>query len=67
MRIAAESKNVEQDLNDAVSKGYFTSKEARQVYNEIYSMQTGLNQTKGTVIMPGNIETAADLLNQEKS
>jgi len=66
LRIASESTNIEKDLNEAVNKGYITRKEAAQVYAEVYSMQTGLNQTKGTVIMPGNIENAASLLTQRE-
>lgn len=66
LRIAAASTNIENDLNEAVLNGNMTRNQAVEVYNEVYSMQAGLNQTKGSVVMSGNIEQAASLLQQRE-
>ena len=66
LRIAAASSNIEQDLNNMVLNGDMSREEAIQVYNEVYSMQAGLNKTQGSVVMSGNIEQAASLLTQRE-
>ena len=64
LRTATESSNIEAAINESVKAGNITEAEGAAVYKEVYAMQTAVNQTQGTIIMPENIEPAGALLTQ---
>ncbi len=66
IRAASLSSNIEKDIANLVNSGQMSVADAKSVYQEIYSMQTALNQTQGSVVMSGNQEEAAALLNQRR-
>jgi len=66
LKAATESSNIEKDIADAVNNGDITEAEGKSVYTEVYNMQTGINQTQGTMLVSSNIEPAAALLNQRQ-
>ena len=66
LKAATESSNIEKDIADAVNNGSITEAEGKSVYTEIYNMQTGINQTQGTMLVSSNIEPAAALLSQRQ-
>ena len=66
LKAATESSNIEKDISDAVNNGTITEAEGKSVYTEVYNMQTGINQTQGTMLVSSNIEPAAALLSQRQ-
>lgn len=66
LRAATESSNIEKDIADAINNGLITEAEGKSVYTEVYNMQTGINQTQGTILVSSNIEPAAALLEQRR-
>ena len=66
VRAATQSTNIEKDIAELVNSGQMSVADAKSVYQEIYNMQTALNQTQGSVVMSGNQEEAAALLNQRR-
>ncbi len=66
IRAATQSTNIEKDIAQLVNSGQMSVQDGKKVYQEIYNMQTALNQTQGSVVMSGNQEAAAALLNQRR-
>ena len=66
IRAATFSTNIENDIAELVNSGQMSQADAKGVYTEIYNMQTALNQTQGSIVMSGNQEEAAALLNQRR-
>ena len=65
--IAKEVDNLDQTIEKMVNENQFTSEQGKEVYDEIYAMQTALNRTNGTIINSDNMLEASDLLQQRQN
>ena len=62
--LAKNVNDLEKPLKELVKEGSLTKEQAAKTYAEVYSMQAAELKTKGTIIMPDNVEEAADLLTE---
>ena len=65
--LAKNVNDLEKPLKELVKEGSLTKEQAAKTYAEVYSMQAAELKTKGTIIMPDNVEEAADLLTQRQN
>tara|TARA_B100000579_G_scaffold409907_1_gene399350 strand:+ start:7373 stop:13702 length:6330 start_codon:yes stop_codon:yes gene_type:complete len=64
--VARNVNDLEGTIKKLVDNNNITEQEGKEVYDEIYAMQTAENRTKGTIVNSDNMLEVSDLLNQRQ-
>jgi len=64
--VARNVNDLEGTIKKLVDNNNITEQEGKEVYEEIYAMQTAENRTKGTIVNSDNMLEVSDLLNQRQ-
>jgi len=64
--VARNVSDLDQTVNELVKNNNITEQQGKEVYDEIYAMQTAENRTKGTIVNSDNMLEVSDLLDQRQ-
>ena len=64
--VARNVNDLDKTVNELVKNNNITEEQGKEVYDEIYAMQTAENRTKGTIVNSDNMLEVSDLLDQRK-
>ena len=64
--VARNVNDLDKTVNELVKNNNITEQQGKEVYDEIYAMQTAENRTKGTIVNSDNMLEVSDLLDQRQ-
>tara|TARA_B100000902_G_scaffold108276_3_gene110011 strand:- start:70 stop:6219 length:6150 start_codon:yes stop_codon:yes gene_type:complete len=64
--VARNVTDLDKTVNELVKNNNITEQQGKEVYDEIYAMQTAENRTKGTIVNSDNMLEVSDLLDQRQ-